>query len=208
MITQTKPQHATMLTGCLADEHRVYTNDNYQLIPDGITVYELIEANNPEVKTAHIAGIAANVGKPTFGNIVDNIDYFEAGIGPDMVTDAAVNLINQWKDDSFFIVCHFRTPDIVGHLYGYSSSIYRGTIKENDARLGRLLSALEAAGANAQTTVYVLSDHGFGCPTIFRHACSPNTFVVSSNVNLVGDIYMKNVAALLLSHFGLSPVCQ
>src|SRR4030067_1099299 len=54
MKTVTKPQHATMLTGCLADVHGVYTNNNFQLIPDGITVYELIEAANQEYKTAYI----------------------------------------------------------------------------------------------------------------------------------------------------------
>lgn len=208
MKTATKPQHAIMLTGCLADVHRVYTNENYQLIPDGITVYELIEINNPEIKTAHIAGKAANVGESTFGNIIGDVDFFEAGIWPSMATDTAVNLINQWKDDSFFIVCHFSKPDTMGHLYGLGSLNYRRSIMKNDARLGRLLSALEAAGTNAQTTVYVLSDHGFGCPTIFQHGCSPNTFITSNNMNLTGDIFMKDVAGLLLSHFGLSPVCQ
>ena len=53
MLTQTKPQHATMLTGCLADMHGVYSNNIYQLIPDGITVYELIEANNPAFISLH-----------------------------------------------------------------------------------------------------------------------------------------------------------
>jgi hypothetical protein len=76
METVTKPQHATMLTGCLADVHGVFSNSNYQLIPDGLTVYELIETANPDFKTAHISGKAQNFGEPTFGNIIGDVDFF------------------------------------------------------------------------------------------------------------------------------------
>lgn len=208
MRTSTKPQHATMLTGCLADVHGVYTNAIYQLIPDRITVYELIEANNPYYRTAHIASKPGNVGLPTFENIVEDVDFFKAdNLSPFVAADMAIDLINQWKDDSFFIVCHFRNPDHIGHKYGVTSWQYRRSIKLNDAQLGRLLATLEANSVNAQTIVYVLSDHGFGCPKPTRHWCSPNTFITSNNVNLTADIFMKDVAGYFLSHFGLSPVC-
>jgi len=208
MGTVTKPQHATMMTGCLADVHGVYNNNNYQLIPDGLTVYELIEANSLDFKTAHISGKRDNFGEPTFGNIIGDVDFFQAGISPAAATDTAINLISQWKDDSFFIVCHFSKPDTMGHEFGVNSTEYRKSIRDNDARLGMLLSALEAAGTDAQTTIYVLSDHGFGCPTKYKHKCSPNTFVVSNDVNLTGDIFMKDAAGFFLSHFSLVPVCQ
>jgi len=210
MKTKTKPQHATMLTGCLADVHGVYGNTLYQLIPDGITVYELIEASNPDYKTAHISGKGHHFGAPTFGNIIPDVDFFKASdfLAPSMGTDIAIDLINQWKDSSFFIVCHFRNPDLKGHHYGVDSLEYKKSIRKNDVQLGRLLAALEANGATAQTTVYVLSDHGFGCPLPTNHECSPHTFIVSNDANLTGDIVMKDVAGFLLSHFGLSPVCQ
>jgi hypothetical protein len=208
METVTKPQHATMLTGCLADVHGVFSNSNYQLIPDGLTVYELIETTNPDFKTAHVSGKAQHFGEPTFGNIIGDVDYFESGISPAKATNTAVNLIDQWKNDSFFIVCHFSKPDTMGHEYGVGSTEYRKSIRDNDDRLGRLLSALDAAGTDAQTVIYVLSDHGFGCPTKHRHKCSPSTFIISNDVNLTGDIFMKDVAGFLLSHFGLTPVCE
>lgn len=209
MKTVTKPQHATMLTGCLADVHEVYDNANYKLIPDGITVYELIEANNPDYRTAHISGKSKHVGEPTFGNIVADVDFFQAlDINPPLNTDIVIDLINQWKDDSFFIVCHFRNPDNIGHKYGVNSIEYRRSIRGNDVQLGRLLAALEANGANADTTVYVLADHGFGCPGPKSHGCSPHTFIASNDINLTGDIFMKDVAGYFLSPFGLSPVCQ
>ncbi len=209
MKTKTKPQHATMLTGCLADVHGVYGNTLYQLIPDGITVYELIEASNPDYKTAHISGKGHHFGAPTFGNIIPDIDFFAASdsFTASAGTDMAINLINQWKDSNFFIVCHFRNPDVKGHHYGVNSPEYKKSIRKNDVQLGRLLAALEANGANAQTTVYVLSDHGFGCPIPTEHECSPHTFIVSTDANLTGDIFMKDVAGFLLSHFGLTPVC-
>ena len=210
MVTATKPQHATMLTGCLANVHRVYGNHKYQIIPDGITVYELIEADDPNYKTAHISGKPRNFGEPTFGNIISDVDFFEADhIAPHIVTDTAIDLITQWKDNSFFIVCNFRNPDFVGHTYGVNSSEYRRSIRANDVQLGRLLSAMETnSDDNTETIVYVLSDHGFGCPDPFKHDCSPNTFITSNNVNLTGDLFMKDVAGFLLSHFGLTPYCQ
>lgn len=210
MQTKTKPQHASMLTGCLADVHGVYGNNNYQLIPDGIAVYELIEASNLNFKTAHISGKPNHFGESTFGNVIPDIDFFQASklLHPPDATNIAVELINQWKDYSFFIVCHFHDPDKVGHMFGVDSLGYRRSIKRNDTQLGRLLEALEANGTDAQTIVYVLADHGFGCPTPLKHSCSPHTFIASNDINLTGDLFMKDVAGYFLSHFGLSPVCQ
>jgi hypothetical protein len=209
MTTVTKPQHATMLTGCLADVTGVYSNNIYHLIPDGITVYELIEAVNPEYKTAHISGKLQHVGLSTFGNIVADIDFFQAlALNPSKNADIAIDFISQWKDDNFFIVCHFRNPDHIGHKYGVNSAEYRKSLRSNDVQLGRLLSALEANSGNADTIVYVLADHGFGCPGPKNHGCSPHTFIASTDANLTGDIFMKDVAGYLLSNFGLSPVCQ
>ena len=208
MKTVTKPQHATMLTGCLADVTGVFTNSNYQLIPDGITVYELLETDNPDYRTAHISGKSKHVGEPTFGNIVADVDFFQAlDRNPPLNTDIAIDYITQWKDNSFFIVCHFRNPDHVGHKFGVTSLEYRRSIRNNDKQLGRLLEAMEANSADAETIVYVLSDHGFGCPGPKSHGCSPNTFITSNDINLTGDIFMKDVAGYFLSHFGLSPVC-
>lgn len=210
MRTVTKPQHSTMLTGCLADVHGVYSNSNFHLIPDGITVYELIEADNPDYRTAHISGKREHFGESTFGNIVTDVDFFKASdlLNPSETADIAINLINQWKDYSFFIVCHFRRPDAIGHKFGVDSLEYRRSIKGDDAQLGRLLAALETNGANAQTIVYVLSDHGFGCPKPTQHGCSPNTFITSNDINLTGDIFMKDVTGFFLSHFSIPPVCQ
>jgi hypothetical protein len=194
MKTLTKSHHATMLRGCLADVHGVYTNVKYQLIPDGMTVYELIESANPEYRTAHISGKGPNVGKSTFGNIIEDVDIFDIEICPSVATDMAIDLINQWKDQSFFIVCHFRKPDRNGHLFGINSTEYRETIKVMDSYLGELLAALDANNADAETVIYVLSDHGFGCPLLTNHKCSPNTFIATNNANLTGDIFMKDVA--------------
>ena len=55
MKTVTKPQHATMLTGLLANVHGVFSNSCYQVIPDGLTVYEIIEFEDDSIKTAHIS---------------------------------------------------------------------------------------------------------------------------------------------------------
>lgn len=196
--TCTKPQHAIMLTGKLADAHGVRNNKEgcYHPIPPGLTIYEDVLSINPTIKTAHIVTKPGNVGSTLFGHIVHVVDFFyEAHANPVRVTDRAIKLIAQWRAGGFLIFLHFRQPDAVGHNYYVDSSEYRDAIQENDRQLGRLMQALPA-GAK----VYVLSDHGFGCPNGRVHRCSPHTFIVSNDPT-VTDMHMVDVANYILGNF-------
>lgn len=210
MKTHTMPQHATMLTGCLADVHKVYSNLNYQLIPDNITVPELIKINYPEVKVAQISGKRNYFGHYTFGNVMSEIDlYMESHLlEPDLSYALTLQLIKRWKQKSYFIVIHFRNPDAMGHVYGSDSIEYSDSIKTNDILLGKILNAMRGNEQDTESFVYVVSDHGFGCPSLKEHNCSPNTFIVSNNPALDHGIYMRQVANYLLSHFNLQPSCK
>lgn len=91
MKTVTKPQHATMLTGVLADVHGVFANRPstcFQPIPEGLTVYEKIEAANHENRTAHISSKPMHFGGKTFGNIIDVVDlFFAQSVAPGIAAD-------------------------------------------------------------------------------------------------------------------------
>ncbi len=209
MITVTMPQHATMFTGCLADVHGTFSNNDYQVIPNNITVQELIKNNNSLVRVAQISGKKIYFGHRIFGNIMDEVDiYMQVDRSLNFHVPTVERLLYAWKNDSYFIVLHFREPDETGHVYGIDSKEYTSSIGRNDEILGQIISSMKKNENGAQTFVYVLSDHGFGCPSTQTHTCTPNTFIVSNNSALDHDIYMKDVASFLLSHFGLKSSCD
>jgi hypothetical protein len=205
MKTTTKPQHATMLTGVLADEHGVFYNKCYQMIPDGLTVYEKIESKDSSIKTAHISSKPGNFGEATFGNIIEDVDYFfTEPMPPRAAANQARRLIREWCEQDFFIVCYFRYPDVKGHKYGVDSEEYEEAILTCDSELGRILDRLASYGILEETKIYTLSDHGFGNPTPRGHENAPNTFIISNDGGMT-DISMDQVAGFLLANFGLEP---
>lgn len=206
MKTVTKPQHATMLTGLLADKHGVFSNGCYQRIPNGLTVYERIEFSDGKIKTAHISSKPKNFGKPTFGNIIEDVDHFVArDMSPKVAADIAIQLIHAWRKRDFFIVCHFKKPDTTGHKHGVDSEGYEEAILQCDRQLGRILALLAYDDLIDDTQIYILSDHGFGTPKPRGHKDAPNTFIISNDEDLTENIYMDKVAGFLLSNFGLEP---
>jgi hypothetical protein len=210
MKTVTTPQHATMFTGCLADVTNIFKLDDMNLIPDGITVQELIKLNYPDVEVAQISGKRRNFGHGTFGNIMDDVDVYVQSKEIDELTFEAMveRLTKIWSKKSYFIVLHSRNPDEMGHQHLVNSAEYKGSIITNDRILKRIIDYMKYYKGNAKTIIYVLSDHGFGCPTTGNHTCSPNTFIASTNPALTHDLYMNEVADYFLSHFGLNSVCD
>jgi predicted AlkP superfamily pyrophosphatase or phosphodiesterase len=203
MKTSTKSQHATMLTGFLADVHGVFSNEHYELVPDGLAVHEKIEAFDSSILTAFISSKEENFGLPTFGNIVEDVDYFIAErMMPASATGIAIDIINSWHNQDFFILCHFKKPDNVGHGFGIESKEYKKAIKRCDKNLGRMLDALTTYSILGQVKVYVLSDHGFGNYSDTDHGYAPNTFIVG-NDSEIQNMYMDEVAQLFLANFGL-----
>jgi len=205
MQTETKTQHATMLTGCLADVHGTFNNSIFQLVPDGLTVYEQIEALDASIKTAHLVSKNRQIGAVLFGNIKGDVDAFYASQAvTKYAANVAIRLLYKWRDRDFFIVVHFKMPDNIGHNAGNHSSKYRQAIIANDFQLGKMLQVLESDGSRPETRIYVLADHGFGCPDAYDHECSPNAFI-ASNDPAVTDLMMEDVAGILLANFGLQP---
>jgi hypothetical protein len=194
-----------MLTGVLADEHGVFANfppPCSRLIPPGLTVFEQIEHHNPAVRTAFISSKPLILARPTFGNIEGVVDHFIVrAFTPSAAADEAMTLLENWQDQDFFIVVHFDEPDVTGHRSGVDSPEYEDALAENDQQLGRLLGALRE-DVRAQTIVYVLGDHGFGCPDAQGHGCSPETFIVSNDPTLP-PLFMVDVAQRFRAHFGL-----
>ncbi|ELY77506.1 2,3-bisphosphoglycerate-independent phosphoglycerate mutase [Natrinema gari] len=88
--------------------------------------------------------------------IVESPDVPTYDLQPEMsapeVTDTAIETIE--SDDPDVLVLNYANPDMVGHTGDYEAAIE--AVEAVDAQLGRLVDALEAAGAH----VLITADHG------------------------------------------------
>jgi hypothetical protein len=122
MRSDTRAQHATMLTGVLADVHGVFANCPQECsprIPPCLTVFEQLEARNSAIRTAFISSKPIILARPTFGNLEGAVDQFivQAMTSAGAVNAAIPPLVN-WQDQDFFAVVHFPGPDVTGHANG------------------------------------------------------------------------------------------
>ncbi|WP_265110142.1 2,3-bisphosphoglycerate-independent phosphoglycerate mutase [Halosolutus halophilus] len=88
--------------------------------------------------------------------IVESPDVPTYDLQPEMsapeVTDTAIETIR--SDDPDVLVLNYANPDMVGHTGDYEAAIE--AVEAVDAQLGRLVEALEEAGAD----VLITADHG------------------------------------------------
>jgi len=150
----TLPAHASMLTGYDVEDH-------------GVTWNDYIPANG-FARTTTIFGLAHDAGYRTvmvvakeklvqiaLPGTVDEFIYQPVG-------DFAIAEIAATKIAEGFgvLFVHFAGPDAGGHLYGWMSASYLGTVHNTDTAVGRVLDALEQAGLSETTLVIVTADHG------------------------------------------------
>jgi predicted AlkP superfamily pyrophosphatase or phosphodiesterase len=74
-------------------------------------------------------------------------------------TDAAIHILREHKPN--LLLYHMLSLDSVHHTYGPGSLAATAAMAFLDAQVARLMAAVEAAGLRDQTTVIVVSDHGF-----------------------------------------------
>jgi predicted AlkP superfamily pyrophosphatase or phosphodiesterase len=91
---------------------------------------------------------------------------FHALTGPgrdDVWTKAACYVIRQRKPN--LLVLHLLNTDSIHHRYGPQSPASYTALALADAEVGQVLETLDRAGIRANTTVFVLADHGFANAT-------------------------------------------
>ena len=76
-----------------------------------------------------------------------------------MVADVASHVIGRHAPD--LLLVHFLSTDSFQHLYGPRSPEAYWAIEYVDDRIARLLGALAAGALDRDTSVFVVSDHGF-----------------------------------------------
>jgi predicted AlkP superfamily pyrophosphatase or phosphodiesterase len=99
----------------------------------------------------------------------------------DLWTRAAAYIIERHRPN--LLLMHLLTTDSVQHEYGARSLAAQTALILADRQLQRILDAIEHAGIREQTTVLVVSDHGF---KTYQHAIRPNALLREKGL-LKGD---------------------
>lgn len=125
--------------------------------PGGIfpSVYSLLKAQKPKSYTALIyswGGIGPLVEKGA-----TDYRYYSKDDDDDSVAKT-VEIIKSKKPTFTFV--HLDEPDGVGHNIGHHTPEYYAELKNVDARIGKIIQAVEDAGIAKKTVIIITSDHG------------------------------------------------
>ena len=161
-VSVTLPSHTSMVTGVAPDTHEIVWNWDLPLrepvYPAVPTVMEL--ARKAGMTTAMAAGKSkfAVLAKPGTVTQVFMPGSRNSSVDDDTVADHAVSMIERLKPALLFV--HFPGADSAGHSKGWGSPAQLAAAAHIDVQLGRLLTALDAAGIRGSTAVLVSADHG------------------------------------------------
>jgi predicted AlkP superfamily pyrophosphatase or phosphodiesterase len=150
----TLPAHASMLSGLCQTKHGVDW--------DVITYYKGYSLGVDIFDEAHAAGLKTVmiVSKEKMRQLAEpsTTDVFILVNGEAVaIMDAVIEQIPLGFDLMFI---HFSMPDDRGHKYGWMSNAYLEALRQGDASLALLLSALDQNGIRDSTLIIVTADHG------------------------------------------------
>jgi len=193
-LTQTRPQHASMFSGYLANVTGILTNEPKKSLPAGYSVFERVKGLKPDyyivggtAKPTNVGDMLGFMAQGTYYN-KNGFDRFENRWGliekypPLMNGDDSFDerlLAAALNSPPFLYMFHFTDPDDVGHKYGVNSIQYRQAIINSDKATASIYYKL----ASSNPIIIITSDHGFGKPTFYNHKEAPNTFI-ASNIKL------------------------
>ncbi|WP_127480100.1 alkaline phosphatase family protein [Nocardioides pantholopis] len=200
-LTQTLPNHTSMVTGRRIDSrrggHGVDWNDHRR----GTTVRRA--AGRPVASVFTVVDRAGGssavfAGKEKFTlfrrswpRAIDRFRFTEDDAA--LVRAAQRDLVNHDRALTFL---HLRTPDTAGHADGFGSRTYLDAVARVDRLVGTLVATIERDDQLRQRTVVVLtSDHGGSGPSHLPRARLGNyriPFLVWGASITGGDLYALN----------------
>lgn len=119
-----------------------------EIAPPGTEFHALNEAVKREATPGLIEEILRSLPKPLASYTQD-----------DLRVEAAAYIIGRYKPH--LVLLHLVELDGVHHRHGPHSRQAYDEAEKQDARIKRVLDAIGAAGIQDQTTVVIVSDHGF-----------------------------------------------
>ena len=223
--TDTKSGWTQILTGYDPDVTGVYSNRQYQPIPEGLSVFERAEKafGQDNVFSMAVTGKAQHVGavgpglrkegaekeasmKPgqPFHNTRKALDVWEGDKvrEADEVGELALKHIRSSEGKRLFAFVHFSDPDHKGHANGENSPEYEQAIIKCDEWLGKLVELLRSMGIYDVTGVYVVTDHGFD-EGATSHRYAPRSWLATKDKAVISGGHMRDIAVTILVRFGI-----
>jgi predicted AlkP superfamily pyrophosphatase or phosphodiesterase len=114
-------------------------------------------------------------------------------------TDAGIHILTRHRPN--LLLFHLLNVDSTHHRYGHNTPAGATALAHADTQLGRLLAAVDATGRREQTTVLVVSDHGF---KTVRRQVRPN--VVLRREGLLTGSGVDGGSAYVLAAGGIAQV--
>lgn len=220
----TKPGWAQIFSGYNADQLGIYSNGEYQPIPEGFSVFEKVENHfgSENVLTIFLSGKNVNTGAACIGDETtkiglpfiedlgqpwcitkDFLDYYENDLKwNEVVAKRTMQLLELHADDLFVAGVVFREPDVVAHVVGEDSYRYTNSLVDLDYWLGQIMDKVDELGLSQSTLIYVTSDHGIDEGSD-RHGNAPFTILASNDPNLVRGGDRMDVGATVLNNYGI-----
>ena len=200
-MTKTLPNHTSMVTGRRIDRRRGGHGVTWNVdLPDRTVQGAAREPVASVFTVVDDAGgtSALFAGKSKFSlfprswpQAVDRYEYLE---DPRLLVRAARSELRTTERDLVFV--HLALPDTVGHDAGFMSPRYLDAVARTNARLGKLVQAIDNdPGLRRDVTVVLTADHGGTGRDHYdasRRANFRVPFVVWGRTVPAGDLYELN----------------
>jgi hypothetical protein len=210
--TETGPANSAIVTGYGYPITQNQDNRFPNPIPQGLTFFERVKEEFPEIKTGMITNKSQSFWPlPALENAQPTIDYWWNNKAFNYrVASHASTFLNTYWTSPFFLYLHFRVPDETGHEYNENSSEYTNALIDNDNHLGTILTQLSNLGIADETIILITTDHGFEEGGFEHEECideTRNTWIVSNRATAIGDYsvpaYQTSITPALFDLFGM-----
>lgn len=206
-LTRSGPGWTSILTGTWSPKHGVVDNEMLSYRSGKYPhLFRRVKEADPGLRTASLVN-----WEPIHGRLVSHADLSVAYGNDDSVAAAAERMLEREDVDVLFL--HFDAPDYAGHRYGFNrfSPPYLSAIRRTDARVGRVLAALDRRPAREREEWLILgvTDHG---GTLRHHGedipeCRRVPLIVSGDAAAPGGRLdgagLADVAPTVLTHLGI-----
>ncbi|MFA5339791.1 MAG: alkaline phosphatase family protein [Candidatus Omnitrophota bacterium] len=207
--TETEPGFAQILTGYDDETSGVRSNDKYQAIPKGYTIFERLEDHFGHDKFVTVAlvnkGHRLNSGTPDkpYYNAGKAADVFINGLNEDRkVASEAERLLEEYKGRPFFFFLQFAAADKTGHEFGENSKEYNDALISCDKLTGDIVKKLKSLKLYGRTIIYVTADHGFD-EGQKGHGYAPYVFMATNDPRGINQGFEADVTPTILDRFGV-----